>query len=58
MLLLKLAQRLIVRAHDRVVAERGDDPRAMSGRKPRQRCDIEMIVVRVRNQNDIDCNTR
>jgi hypothetical protein len=33
---------------------RAHNARAMSGRKPRQRRDIEMIVVRVRNQDDID----
>ena len=46
--------RLIVRAHDRIVAERRDDARAVSGGKPRQRRDIEMVVMRMRDQDDID----
>ena len=41
-------------AHDRVVAERGDDAGAVIGRKPRQRGNVEMIVMAVRYQNDID----
>ena len=40
--------------HDCVIAERRDDARAMRGRQPRQRGDIEMIVVSVRHQHDID----
>jgi hypothetical protein len=46
--------RLIVRAHDRIVAERHDNARAVSGGKPRQRCDIKMVVMRMRDQDDID----
>ena len=44
----------IVIAHDGVVAERRDDARAMRGGEPRQRRDIEMIVVAVRHQHDVD----
>ena len=44
----------IMIAHDRVIAERRDDPRAMRGGEPRQRRDIEMIVVGVRHQHDVD----
>ena len=38
----------IVIAHNGVVAERRDDARAMRGRKPRQRHDVQMIVMPVR----------
>jgi hypothetical protein len=41
--------RLVVRAHDRIVAERGDDLRAVRGCKPRQRRRVEMIGVGMRD---------
>src|SRR5271163_4053997 len=46
--------RRIVTAYDGVVAERRDDARAMRFGEPRQRRDIEMVVVRVRDENDVD----
>ena len=44
----------IVIAHDGVVAERRDDARAMRRGEPRQRVDIEMIVMAVGHQHDVD----
>jgi hypothetical protein len=44
----------IMPAHDGVVAERRDHAHPMRRRQPRQRRDIEMIVVAVRDQRDID----
>ena len=52
------ADRRVVVAHDRVVAERRDDARPMRGRESRQRRDIEMVVVAMRHQHGIDRRQR
>jgi hypothetical protein len=44
----------IVVAHDRVVAERGDDARAVGGSESRESGDIEVVVMGVRDKDRID----
>ena len=44
----------IMGAHHGVIAERRDDARPMGGGQPRQRRDIEMIIMPVRHQHRID----
>jgi hypothetical protein len=39
---------------DGIVAERGDDEGSVRGLQPAQRCDVEMVVVIVRQQHGID----
>ena len=52
------ADRRIVGVHDGVVAERGDHARPVRGRKPRQRRDIEMVVMAMRDQHEVDRRQR
>src|SRR5438132_5060762 len=42
------ADRRVVVTYNRVVTERRDDPAPMRGREPRQRRDIEMVVMAMR----------
>ena len=48
------ADRRIVVAHDRVVAERRDHSRVELRGEARQRLDVEMVVVAMRDQHDVD----
>ena len=52
------ADRRIMRLHDGVVAERRDDARPMCRVKPRQRLDVEVVVMTVRHQHDVDRRQR
>jgi hypothetical protein len=44
----------IVIAHDDVLAKRCDHARPVRGREPRQRGDVEMIVMAMRYQHGVD----
>ena len=48
----------IVGTHHGVVAERRDDARPVGRRQPRQRRDIEMVVMAVGHQHRIDRRQR
>ncbi len=50
--------RRIMGAHHRVIAERRDDARPVHGGEPRERGEIEMVVVAVRHQHGVDCGQR
>ena len=50
--------RRIVVAHDGVVAERRDHARVELRGEPRQRLDVEMVVVAMRHQHDVDRRQR
>ena len=45
-------------AHDEIIAERGDDARPVGRGEPRQRCEIEVVVMAMRDQHGVDVGQR